>query len=94
MKKKIIKTAPKKALTKKTIKVVPVRNKNHAAKKIVKNTKTSSVKNLTSGKPAKRTPISIRMLTTDIEAIKVKAAKIGVPYQTYINIIIHRDVAS
>ncbi len=36
-------------------------------------------------------PITIRVAENDIEAIKIKAGKMGIPYQTYINILIHRD---
>ncbi len=36
-------------------------------------------------------PITIRVAQSDIVAMKNKAAKMGVPYQTYINILIHKD---
>jgi len=35
--------------------------------------------------------ITLRVHETDIEAMKIKASKMGIPYQTYINILIHRD---
>ena len=35
--------------------------------------------------------ITIRVQKSDIEAMKIKAGKMGIPYQTYINILIHRD---
>ena len=35
--------------------------------------------------------ITIRVSLTDIEAIKIKASKHGLPYQTYINMLIHKD---
>lgn len=41
-----------------------------------------------------RRPITLRVAVTDIEAIKVKASKCGLPYQTYLNMIIHRDATS
>jgi predicted DNA binding CopG/RHH family protein len=39
----------------------------------------------------KKCPITIRVAEQDIEAIKIKASKLGLAYQTYINMIIHRD---
>jgi predicted DNA binding CopG/RHH family protein len=39
-------------------------------------------------------PITIRVSNYDIEALKIKASKIGVPYQTYINMLIHKDAIS
>ena len=35
--------------------------------------------------------ITIRVSCQDIEVIKIKASKLGVPYQTYINMLIHKD---
>lgn len=35
--------------------------------------------------------ITIRVSPADIEAIKIKASKHGLPYQTYINMLIHQD---
>lgn len=39
-------------------------------------------------------PITIRVHINDIEAIKLKASKLGIPYQTYINMLIHKDATS
>lgn len=36
-------------------------------------------------------PITIRVSSQDIEAIKIKASKLGLAYQTYINMLIHQD---
>ena len=41
-----------------------------------------------------RKSVTIRLLSKDIEIMKEKAEKLGVPYQTYINIVIHRDALS
>ncbi|ASX28222.1 hypothetical protein BA173_05340 [Rickettsia sp. MEAM1 (Bemisia tabaci)] len=35
--------------------------------------------------------ITIRVAEHDIEAIKIKASKHGLPYQTYLNMLIHSD---
>ena len=36
-------------------------------------------------------PVTIRISNNDLEAIKIKASKSGVAYQTYINMIIHKE---
>lgn len=38
--------------------------------------------------------ITIRVNEIDLEAIKLKATKAGIPYQTYLNSIIHKDATS
>lgn len=40
---------------------------------------------------AERRSITIRVQNKDLSAIKLKASQMGIPYQTYINILIHRD---
>ena len=35
--------------------------------------------------------ITIRISEVDLEAMKLKASRLGIPYQTYINMIIHKD---
>ena len=35
--------------------------------------------------------ITIRVAPQDIEAIKIKASKLGLAYQTYINMLIHKE---
>jgi predicted DNA binding CopG/RHH family protein len=39
----------------------------------------------------KKQPITIRVPVHDLEAIKIKASKSGLPYQTYINMLIHKE---
>ncbi|MFI4956289.1 MAG: CopG family antitoxin [Gammaproteobacteria bacterium] len=39
-------------------------------------------------------PITIRLSVQDLEAIKIKASKCGLPYQTYLNMLIHKDATS
>jgi predicted DNA binding CopG/RHH family protein len=43
---------------------------------------------------SERKSITIRVQNSDIEAMKLKASKMGIPYQTYINILIHKDAVS
>jgi len=35
--------------------------------------------------------ITIRISEMDLEAMQIKASKLGIPYQTYINMLIHKD---
>ncbi|MFY9589898.1 CopG family antitoxin [Rickettsia endosymbiont of Halotydeus destructor] len=42
---------------------------------------------------ARKKSITIRLTEHDIEAMKFKASKRGIPYQTYINMLIHLDAA-
>lgn len=83
MKKKSKIVTPKKKAVVKTKKVV----KKVAAKKPVAK---AAVKRISTSSNVKKS-ITIRISGSDIQAMKVKAAKMGVPYQTYINILIHRD---
>lgn len=39
-------------------------------------------------------PITIRLSVQDLEAIKIKASRCGLPYQTYLNMLIHKDATS
>jgi predicted DNA binding CopG/RHH family protein len=39
-------------------------------------------------------PITLRVQETDLEVMRVKASKLGIPYQTYINMLIHKDAIS
>ena len=83
MKKKLKIVTPKKKAVVKTKKVVKkILAKKPAAKAAMKRISTSS--NV-------KKSITIRISNSDIQAMKTKAAKMGVPYQTYINILIHRD---
>jgi predicted DNA binding CopG/RHH family protein len=63
-------------------KYIPVKNQAKVKKALVAAAKEYM---------KEKKPITIRVSTADIEAIKIKAEKFGVPYQTYINILIHRE---
>jgi len=41
----------------------------------------------------KRKSITLRVHEMDLEAMRLKASKAGVPYQTYINMLIHKDAS-
>lgn len=45
-------------------------------------------------KVSARRSITIRFREDDIAAIKIKAAKKALPYQTYINMLVHQDAMS
>lgn len=38
--------------------------------------------------------ITLRVREIDLEIMKINASKLGVPYQTYINMLIHKDATS
>jgi len=42
----------------------------------------------------RKSSITIRVSDMDLEAIKLKASKRGLPYQTYINMLLHMDATS
>ncbi len=42
----------------------------------------------------RKSSITIRVSEMDLEAIKLKASKRGLPYQTYINMLLHMDATS
>jgi predicted DNA binding CopG/RHH family protein len=42
----------------------------------------------------KKKSITIRLSESDLEVMQLKASKLGIPYQTYINMIIHKDAVS
>jgi predicted DNA binding CopG/RHH family protein len=85
MKKKSKIITPKKKAVVKTKKAI----KKIVAKKPVTKAVLKSISTSSNVKKS----ITIRISDNNIQAMKVKAAKMGVPYQTYINILIHRDAA-
>jgi predicted DNA binding CopG/RHH family protein len=38
--------------------------------------------------------ITIRINEVDLEIMQIKASKLGIPYQTYINMLIHKNAMS
>lgn len=52
----------------------------------IERLKQSAIKHLKT-----KRPVTIRIANNDLEAIKIKASKNGVAYQTYINMIIHKE---
>jgi predicted DNA binding CopG/RHH family protein len=49
-----------------------------------------SAKNHTKRKKA----ITIRISEMDLEIMQLKASKLGIPYQTYINMVVHKDAST
>ena len=56
------------------------------SKQRIAQLKISAIKHQTNKKS-----ITIRIADTDLEAMKIKASKQGLAYQTYINMIIHQE---
>jgi len=50
------------------------------------------IKEIVTNKYKKRKAINIKMLESDIEALKSKALQEGIPYQTLINSVIHKYI--
>jgi len=42
----------------------------------------------------RKKPVTIRINIADLQAVQLKASKLGIPYQTYINMLIHKNVAN
>lgn len=82
MKKKIKLDAYEREIEKNLEKAKPAKNQKKLRKSLME-----AAKNYV----AERQSITIRVQKSDIEAMKSKASKMGVPYQTYINILIHQD---
>ena len=38
--------------------------------------------------------ITLRVHELDLEAMRLKSARLGIPYQTYINMLIHKDAST
>ena len=55
-------------------------DENKVLKTLLKGRSRSSTKSVT-----------IRLSEDDIETMKNKASKLGIPYQTYIKMVIHKD---
>lgn len=86
MKKKVILDAYEQEIEDNLEKAKPVKNqKKHLA--MLKQAQKNFI-------AQQKQPITIRVNNDDMIAIKAKAAKFGVPYQTYINIIIHKEAIS
>lgn len=37
--------------------------------------------------------VTLRMSPRDLEVMRLKASRLGIPYQTYINMVIHKDAS-
>jgi len=40
---------------------------------------------------SRKKSVTLRLKEPDLEIMKIKASKLGIPYQTYINMVIHKD---
>lgn len=62
----------------------------------VKNLKEemTNIKKAARNHSGRKKSITIRLSEIDLEEIKIRASKIGIPYQTYIGMIVHKDATS
>ena len=65
-------------------KTTPISNKLDRIKELTNSAKEHS---------KRKKPITIRISEQDLEAMQIKASKLGIPYQTYINMVIHKDAS-
>jgi len=64
---------------------------NFTKQKSIKNLQQlEQFKNAASKHLKSKKSITIRVANQDLEAIKIKASKMGLAYQTYINMLIHQ----
>ena len=60
--------------------------------KSIKNAENLDILKSSAAKHSKsKKSITIRIANHDLEAIKIKASKLGLAYQTYINMLLHQD---
>ena len=60
--------------------------------KSIKNAENLDILKRSAAKHSKsKKSITIRIANHDLEAIKIKASKLGLAYQTYINMLLHQD---
>ena len=62
----------------------------HEQKSIENNLLIESLKSGAAKHLKNKKSITIRVANHDLEAIKIKASKMGLAYQTYINMLIHQ----
>ncbi|MEA1918845.1 MAG: antitoxin [Campylobacterota bacterium] len=59
-----------------------------------KEDKIAKIKSMVSAKYQQRKAINIKVLESDLELLKAKALKEGMPYQTLINSVLHKFVTN
>jgi predicted DNA binding CopG/RHH family protein len=89
MKKKIKLDAYEREIEENIPKFKPAKNQEKLRKDLIE-----AAKNHVAERERKTKSVTIRLQEADIEAMRKKANKIGIPYQTYINIVIHRDAVT
>jgi predicted DNA binding CopG/RHH family protein len=69
---------------------------NFESLRTIKNLKSEMdlIKKAASSHSKRKKSITLRVHEMDLETMKIKASKLGIPYQTYINILIHKDATS
>lgn len=53
-----------------------------------------SIRKAAEGYKKRKKSITLRVQESDLEMIRLKACRMGIPYQTYINMLIHKDAVA
>ncbi len=89
MKKKIKLDAYEREIEKNLHKFKPAKNQRKLRKDLIE-----AAKEYVTERERKAKSVTIRIQESDLMAMRSKAEKMGVPYQTYINIVIHKDAVT
>ncbi len=80
--------------SKEELEIVDYIEKNMPDSVADKEKKIAKIKSIVGAKYQQRKAISIKVLESDLELLKAKALKDGMPYQTLINSILHKYVTN
>lgn len=80
--------------TKEELEIVEYIENQNPKSIIDKDEKISKFKSIVSKKYQQRKAINIKVLESDLELLKAKALKEGMPYQTLINSVLHKFVTN
>jgi len=80
--------------TKEELEIVEYIENQNPQSIVDKDEKIAKFKNIVSKKYQQRKAINIKVLESDLELLKAKALKEGMPYQTLINSVLHKFVTN
>ena len=80
--------------TKEELEIVEYIENENPQSIVDKDDKIARFKNIVSKKYLQRKAINIKVLESDLELLKAKALKEGMPYQTLINSVLHKFVTN
>lgn len=78
--------------TKEELEIVEYIENENPQSIVNKDEKIAKFKNIVSEKYQQRKAINIKVLESDLELLKARALKEGMPYQTLINSVLHKFV--